>query len=271
MTILAVDKQRDKIYVASDSRYSIGTKRIDCGTKVFSTKCTIRGPFIQSQSINVGFAFDGCVTNFFNFKNRIDFTLQNIFSDTVEDDLDQAILDLVKEEFETLCQQSEDAVDIEGDLLFFKPQVNGQGINAYCLSFNSVTRSVIIKEITDPLTFYGSGKDPAETLLRSGTPYINIVRFLKEVIEKSGCDTIGGNIQIGELTCDGFRVLGYQDFDVQSTSFGPYYYYGSAKMKNKDHFLPLGASFLQIYTNKEQAKMAEENTKYMADLYKNKK
>lgn len=268
MTILAVEKKGDHIYVASDSRYSLGTKRIDCGTKVFSAKCIIRGPSIQTQTINVGFAFDGSVTNFFNFKNRIEFTLQNVFSDTAQDDLDQAILDLVKEELETLCQQCEEAVDTEGDVLFFKPQVNGQGINAYQLSYNTVTRSVIIKEITDPLTFYGSGQKPAESLLCSGTPYINIVRFLKEVIEKSGCETIGGNIQIGELTHDGFRVLGYQDFDVQSTSFGPYYYYGSAKMNEKDHFLPLDASFLQIYTDEEQAKMAEENAKYIVNQYK---
>lgn len=65
MTILAVEKRARHIYVASDSRYSIGNVHIDNGTKIFKVNVSITIPGKNTIHANVGFAFDGNVTLFF--------------------------------------------------------------------------------------------------------------------------------------------------------------------------------------------------------------
>ncbi|MBP5769162.1 MAG: hypothetical protein J6W51_08755 [Fibrobacter sp.] len=265
MTLLVVEKKDDHIYVASDSRFSLGTMRIDCGTKIFKSNCTIRSLQGTVATFNIGFAFTGSVTNFFNFKNRIDFVLRNVFIEINEDCLNDIVIELIKKEYQSLCSESREALDVEGEVLFFMPSINNCNMSAYCLKFDPNTLNISLNTITDPYTFYGSGKDTAASMFEILHPqnYKNIVRFTKKVIDSHQDDTIGGNVQIGELTFDDFRILGYQDFEVNNVDFGPFYYYGSAKLKEHENFLPLDASFLEIYSPEELDTMSQQNTAFV--------
>lgn len=79
---------------------------IDNGTKIFKEECVIRNPLKGFLHMSVGFAFDGNVTFFFNFKNRIEFILRNVFVPTCDDDYDEIVLDLIKNCYSSLCDYS---------------------------------------------------------------------------------------------------------------------------------------------------------------------
>lgn len=260
MTILAVEKRHNHVYVASDSRYSIGDIHIDNGTKIFKEECVICNPLKGFLHMSVGFAFDGNVTFFFNFKNRIEFILRNVFVSTCDGDYDEIVLDLIKNCYSSLCLECCDKIDIEGDILVFFNSLSTGSALAYKIMYDPEKDDVVVSMIPNGLTFYGSGANVAERLNRLNQ-YINIVRFMKNVLAYKGNEeTIGGNIQIGELSKDGFRVLGYQDYDETSVDFGPHYYFGSSKVPNYENFQPLDGSFLVIYSDEELKDMSRKNT-----------
>jgi len=266
MTILAVEKRCNHIYVASDSRYSIGDIHIDNGTKIFKEKCVICNPLKGFIHMSVGFAFDGNVTFFFNFKNRIEFILHNVLVSAYDDDYDEILLDLIKNCFSDLCLECCDKIDVEGDVLvFFNSLATGSAL-AYKIMYDPVKDDVVLSMIPNGLTFYGSGANVAQRL-NGLNQYVNIVRFMKNVLAYKGNEeTIGGNIQIGELSKDGFRVLGYQDYDETSVDFGPHYYFGSSKVPNYENFQPIEGSFLVIYSEEELKEMARKNTMMLTGI-----
>lgn len=68
MTILAIHKQKDFVYIASDSRYTISELHTDSGPKIFKLFTKIYGPNSQGQSPDaapilytgsIGLAFTG--------------------------------------------------------------------------------------------------------------------------------------------------------------------------------------------------------------------
>ena len=266
MTILAVEKSDKHIYVASDSRYSVGDIRIDNGTKIFKVDCVIRHLEKENLITSVGFAFDGNVTLFFNFKNRVEYILRNILVQPHEDDYDTVLLELLKQCYCDLCLECYDRIDVEGDVaVFFNSFSNGQPL-AYKIAFNPSLKNVECNFIDNGVYFYGSGKAVAEKLYFPNN-YVNIVRFMKTVLANRGTEeTIGGNVQVGKLSDNGFEILGYEDFEEESLEFGPHIYYGSSKVPNYDNFIPLDSSFLEIYTEKERQSMAQKNIKMITGV-----
>lgn len=270
MTVLAVQKEENCIYVASDSRCSWKGISVDYCTKIFKIDLKIRTSIGFEKNTSVGFAFAGGVDFFFDIKNRLEFVLSNVFVQQTEVELDDIVCDLIQ----NVCQDVANAYkqsfkktgsNLAGntDILFFMKSLvnNGTGVTdlVYKDFWINEEYDVLPIDKSGKYQFFGSGESVARRLKESETyEWKNIVRFVKDVIDampKTGNPSVGGNVQVGVLDYEGFRVLGYQDIDEKG-NFA--YYYGSAIIPNYESFQPLGASFLIIYSDEEIAKKQAE-------------
>ena len=258
MTVLAVQKEENYIYVASDSRCSWNGITVDYCTKIFKVDLKIRTSIGFEKNTSVGFAFAGGVDFFFDIKNRLEFVLSNVFVQQSEVELDNIVCELIR----NVCQDVADAYkqsfaktgsNLVGNtdiLLFMKSLVNdGTGATDFVYKDFWIDNDYNVRLIdkSGEYQFFGSGEGAARRLKDSGDyEWKNIVRFVKDVIDdmsKAGNVSVGGNVQVGVLERDGFRVLGYRDIDKNGNYV---YYYGSAVIPDYECFEPLGASFLVV-------------------------
>lgn len=265
MTILAVDKKKNEIHVGSDSRYTIGEYRLDCGPKVFEVVAHFSDPGSYRGFTKVGFAFDGDVTFFFSLKSKLDMIFGNLMIYPYQDSIDEIMIEKIEEICDEISKEYSKSLSEDGQyrltncigtqvLFFFKSVDDGQTLKAYCFTCDE-NYKFDCKEIPDGETFYGSGAEKAEGFYSLGL-YENIVRFLMYVIEHAREESIGGAIQLGKLDESGFNIIGYQDFD----GFKYVYHLGNAVVQG-DNFVPQKTFFYEVYS---EAEIVEMQKNYVA-------
>lgn len=288
MTILVVHKQKNSIYIASDSRYSLKGDYTDSGPKIFKMPTRIYGPNSQGSLPNdapirytgsIGLAFAGHPSFFLSLKGRLEWVLEYIQIAKTDMPYSEIIKDVVFTIYKNLINEA--CVVHDADVILLLNNSNSNMPQAYYMkaSLNKdLTKAVTtITEINDEYTFGGSGKESAETLYttlqaNNSMPH-NVFLFTKKVISTYTSNAIshnedsdvGGDLQAGRLDRNGFEVLGIQDFH-ESENFGEFFKYCFGGMTMHDNIsLPYGInvkrSFLKIYNENDIREKLEETIK----------
>ena len=175
MTILVVHKQKNSIYIASDSRYSLKGDYTDSGPKIFKMPTRIYGPNSQGSLPNdapirykgsIGLAFAGHPSFFLSLKGRLEWVLEYIQIGKTDMPYSEIIKDVVFTIYKNLINEA--CVVHDADVILLLNNSNSNMPQAYYMkaSLNkNLTKAVTtITEINDEYTFGGSGKESAETL-----------------------------------------------------------------------------------------------------------
>ena len=267
MTLLVVDKKEKVIHVGSDSRYSLGEYRLDCGPKVFEVKARFSYATDSQKSSKVGFAFDGDVTFFFSLKSKLDLVFDNLFVYPYQNSEDEIMMEKVEDICNEIANDYLNSRSADGQysllncigtqvLFFYRSIDDGKTLKAYCFTCGEDYKFTC-DEIPDGETFYGSGAEKALLFYDAGE-YKNIVRFLLRVIKDAGEDTIGGSVQLGRLDENEFNIIGYQDFD----GFKYVYHLGNAVV-DTENFIPREAAFYKIWSEDE---IKEKQENYVSEM-----
>jgi len=285
MTILVVHKQKDSIYIASDSRYSLKGAYTDSGPKIFKMSTRIYGPTFQGRfpsdapilyKGSIGLAFAGDTSFFLSLKGRLEWVLEYIQIAQTDMPYSEIIKDVIFTIYKNLINEA--CVMHDADVILLLNNSNSNTPQAYYMKASSnknLTKAdITITEINDEYTFGGSGKDTAErlyTIFQAGNsmPH-NVFLFTKKVISTYTSSAIahnensdvGGDLQAGRLDKNGFEVLGIQDFR-ESDNFGEFFKYCFGGMTMHDdlslpHGINVKRSFLKIYNENDIKEKIEE-------------
>ncbi len=288
MTILVVHKQKDTIYIASDSRYSLKGAYTDSGPKIFKMSTRIYGPNSQGRAPDkapvlyngsIGLAFAGDTSFFLSLKGRLEWVLEYIQIAKTDMPYSEIIKDVVFTIYKNLINEA--CVMHDADVILLLNNSNSNAPQAYYMKAspneNLKKADISITEINDEYTFGGSGTDSAEVLFTTlqatnNMPH-NVFLFTKKVISTytsraishNDDSDVGGDLQAGRLDKNGFEVLGIQDFR-ESDVFGEFFKYCFGGMTMHDdlslpHGINVKRSFLKIYNENDIKEKIEENIK----------
>ena len=284
MTILVVHKQKNSIYIASDSRYSLKGAYTDSGPKIFKLSTRIYGPNYQGKAPDeapilykgsIGLAFAGDASFFLSLKGRLEWVLEYIQIAQTNKPYSEIIKEVIFTIYKNLISEACGIHD--ADVILLLNNSNSNMPQAYymkaSLNENLTNADITITEINDEYTFGGSGKDVAKTLYtmlreNNSIPH-NVFLLTKKII--STCifhndnSDVGGDLQAGCLDRNGFEVLGIQDFR-ESENFGEFFKYcfGGMTMHNNISVPPeinIKRRFLKIYDEKDIKHKIEESFK----------
>lgn len=288
MTILVVHKQKNSIYIASDSRYSIKGAYTDSGPKIFKMSTRIYGPTSQGKrpseapilyTGSIGLAFAGDASFFLSLKGRLEWVLEYIQIAQTNKPYSEIIKEVIFTIYKNLISEACEIHD--ADVILLLNNSNSNMPQAYymkaSLNENLTNVDITITEINDEYTFGGSGKDVAKTLytmLRENNSMPDNVFILTKkiigtytsnVLSGKKDSDVGGDLQAGYLGRNGFEVLGIQDFCESGTSREFFKYcFGGMTMHDNISLPPeinIKRSFLKIYNDDDIKEKLEENIK----------
>ena len=288
MTILVVHKQKNSIYIASDSRYSTKGAYTDSGPKIFKMSTKIYGPNSQGKSPreapilytgSIGLAFAGDTSFFLSLKGRLEWVLEYIQIAKTDTPYSEIIKDVIFTIYKNLINEA--CAVHDADIILLLNNSHSNTPQAYYMKASSNENlkkaNITITEINDEYTFGGSGKNTAESLYAilqaSNSIPPNVFLFTKKIIStytssaisRNKESDIGGDLQAGRLDRNGFEVLGIQDFR-ESKNPGEFFKYCFGGMTMHDDIsLPprinVKRSFLKIYNEDDIKHKIEESFK----------
>lgn len=265
MTLVVVERLKNRVSLSSDSRISFGSGNyIDYGVKVFSVPINITSP-IQSENgafqvvynYIIGLAVAGSSINAYTVKESIYEILQNLqYLPGYTDFSLKGIADLVFKVFNKTSTDLGNMMQKGGlcqlILQGYCPEQKKIRVFLFTTDLSDYPFKPYHKEILfdDGIEFFGTGITEAKKV-HEGNPSLGPLHIVRQVIKDGKEETVGGGIQYGEFEGANFKIFGVTDYETnEDGTFKGYLYTLRGINLYRDEFERADEEFHVAYTFK---------------------